>query len=221
MCATYGLTPSGEKIMLPGGLEPYSEKVADSIVAEWMRDWGGKANTSRTRKDGRTNLNPIVRDTGDGPTLELAWWWLHVGGVPAQFMAFNSRDDQLLKQWRRPFQHRALLPADWYNEGGERWALPDGAPFAIAAITSPRHDEHGDLTSYSMVTREAVGEATKVATSRGDSRMPLVLPAELYDRWLDPERPGDAALVEEIQQASEEISRAMTTRPAGEQSALF
>ena len=210
MCASYGLS-GGAVVPLPGGLEPISEKVGDHLIAEWMRDWGGKANTSRTRKDGRTNLNPLIHARGGTRAVELGWWWLHVGGIPAKFMAFNSRDDQLMKQWRAPFQHRALLPADWYSEGGERWALPDGAPFAIAAITSPRHDEHGDLTSYSMVTREAVGEATKATTSRGDSRMPLVLPAELYDRWLDPERPGDATLVDEVQRASEEISRAMTT----------
>lgn len=204
--------------MLPGGLEPMSEVVDDAVVARWMREWGGKANTSRARKDGRTNLNPIVVA---GPAIELAWWWLHVGGEPAKYTAFNSRDDALMTKWRRPFQHRALLPADWYSEGGERWTLPDRSGFMIAAITSPRHDERGDIASYSMVTREAVGEATKVTTSRGDSRMPLVLPPELYDRWLDPERAGDAELVNEVQQASEDISRAMTTTPQSVTPPLF
>lgn len=209
MCASYGL--GRNRTRLPSGLEPTSEHASASPIAEWMNEWGGKASTSRTRKDGRTNLNPLVRVTDGNRVIELGWWWLHVGGKPAKFTAFNSRDDQLLARWRTPFQHRALLPASWYSEGGERWRLRGGSPFAIAAITSPRHDERGDITSYSMVTRSAVGEAAEVTTSRGDSRMPLILPADLYGEWLDPERPGDADLVARVQSASEEISRELTT----------
>lgn len=43
-----------------------------------------------------------------------------------------------------------------------------------------------------------------------DPRMRLVLPAEMFDEWLDPDRPGDAELVDQVQLASDEISRAMT-----------
>ncbi|MCT2087983.1 SOS response-associated peptidase [Micrococcus terreus] len=180
------------------------------LITGWMRDWGGKASTSREQKKG-INLHPLILPAeGSGRTLALAWWWLHVGGVPAKFQAFNSRDDALATKWKGPFQHRALIPLDWYSEGGKRWALPDGQLFAIAAITSPRRNADGSETiSYSMVTRHGIGEAASVISSRGESRMPLILPREMHDEWLDPDRHGNASLVAEAQEASVALSQAV------------
>lgn len=222
MCASYGLgggRRDGESPDTSRGaahpdlphldLPPLDTRESRELLTEWWRRWGGKANITRTQQRG-TNLNPVITadETGER-RLELAWWWLHVGGAPARFTAFNSRDDALVTKWRGPFQYRALLPADWYSEGGKRWSLPDGELFAIAAILAPRATD-GAL-SYSMVTRSGVGEAANVVTSRGDSRMPLVLPRELHDEWLDPARPGDPELVARVQLASDEISRSLTT----------
>jgi len=230
MCASYGL---GTGPFVPDhvfDLEPLDERENRLLLEEWMRDWGGKANTTRSQKRG-VNLNPIILPDADGGrALELAWWWLHVGGVPAKFSAFNSRDDALATRWKGPFQHRALLPATWYTEGGKRWQLPDGELFAIAAIVAPRRIESPREQqasaavedrptpaaparmglSYSMVTRHGVGEAASVISSRGESRMPLVIPRELHDEWLDPSVPGDAELVARVQLASEAISRDLT-----------
>lgn len=211
MCGTYGL---GGGTYLEGevlDLEPLDTRESTVLLEEWMRDWGGKANTTRARKDGSVNLNPVIHVDHGARVLELAWWWFHVGGQPARFTAFNSRDDTLTTKWRAGFQHRALLPATWYNEGGKRWALPGGEPFAIAAILSSRTlPDGGTGLAYSMVTRTGIGEASTVVSARGDSRMPLVLPRELHDAWLDPERAGDDDLVKRIQAASTEISLAMT-----------
>lgn len=210
MCASYGLDGSGQIIPMPEDMEPMSEQSSQLLLAEWAAEWGGKANTSRTRKDKRTNLNPLIWQGSDGARrLDLGWWWLHVGGQPAKFTAFNSRDDALLTKWKAPFQHRALLPATWYNEGKKRWALPDGELFGMAAIMSPRIVDGVTTISYSLVTRAGVGEAATVITERGDSRMPLVLPREMHDEWLNPDRPGDADLVAAVQSGSEEISRSL------------
>ncbi len=208
MCAGYGL--GGGRGPLPLDLEPMSEQGNRVLLEEWVQQWRGKANTTRRQKRG-VNLNPIILGEGGGErSLELAWWWLHVGGAPAKFSAFNSRDDALVAKWSKPFQHRALIPAEWYSEGGKQWALPDGQLFGIAAIVAPRTTDDGEEgLSYSMVTRHGIGEASAVISSRGESRMPLVLPRELHDEWLDPDRPGDAELVARVQAASEEISRAM------------
>lgn len=218
MCASYGLG-GGRRDDGPGtGMKfapvaPLDEPVPAGVVAAWMREWGGKASTSRVRKDGRTNLNPVIwQDAGGMRRVDLGWWWLHVGGAPARFTAFNSRDDALLVKWREPFQHRAILPADWYSEGGKVWRLPGGESFGMAAILSPRIVGGATTISYSLVTRAGIGEAASVVTSRGDSRMPLVLPTGLHDEWLDPARRGDAALVAKVQAGSEEISRALTAR---------
>lgn len=207
MCASYGL---GGGTSLPPGLGPMSEPGDLVLLNEWVEQFGGHAKITGSRAK---NLNPVIHELDGTRTVELGWWSIwRDGSGPAGRWAFNSRDDSLIRYWRAPFQRRALLPASWYDEGRKSWSLPDGSAFAIAAITSTVvEDATGEeRVTYSMVTRSGVGEAASVVSSRGDSRMPLVLPATMYDEWLDPARPGDADLVDQVQLASDEISRAMT-----------
>ncbi len=228
MCATYGLGGGLPGETMPDGLDVLDEADRQVLLRDWMLKHSGQAKI--TGKNAR-NLNPVIRvDSGANTAvstserqLELGWWsiWLD-GSGPVRFTSFNARDDKLMRSWRRPFQQRGLLPATWYIEGKKRWALPDDQLFAIAAITSTVMDDAtGEpRLSYSMVTRSGVGEASSVISQRGDSRMPLVLPVEMHDEWLDPERPGDAKLMAEVQLASDEISRAMTANKSGA-TALF
>lgn len=212
MCASYGLGggPYGEL-----GLSPLDERENKVLLNEWASGWGGKANITRNSKKG-TNLNPVIHVDGGERVLDFGWWWFHVGGRPAKFQASNSRDDNLVSKWKGGFQHRALLPARWYVEGGKTWSRDHREVFAMAAILSPRDLPGGGTgLAYSLVTREGIGEASSVVTARGDSRMPLVLPAELHDEWLNPERPGDEGLVRLVQAGSREISLDMTANPVG------
>jgi len=128
-----------------------------------------------------------------------------------KYAAFNSRDDKLMRSWKNQFQQRALLPASWYVEKKGRFVLPGGEQFGIAAVTSTvKLDDGSELVTYSMVTRDA-----PAGSEAADywPRMPLVLPRDMHDTWLDPGRAGDEALVAEVQHASDEISRALTTGP--------
>lgn len=200
MCASYGLGGS-----LPLDLDPLSEPGNAALVNEWLAERSGNAKI--TGKNAR-NLNPVIRANAAGDRqVQLAWWWLWLDASgPVKFTAFNSRSDKLLQSWKRPFQHRALLPATWYVEKQGRFRLPSDEVFGIAALTSTvTLDDGSELISYSMVTREAVGEAAEVW-----GRMPLVLPRDMHDEWLDPQRPGDPSLVAEVQHASDEISRELT-----------
>ncbi|MBK0417421.1 SOS response-associated peptidase family protein [Leucobacter sp. CSA1] len=207
MCASYGLG-SGGGTTLPNDLPPLSEQASKTLLEEWMRSRSGSAKITGRRA---LNLNPIIRaDAGGERSLELAWWWLWLDGSgPAKFSAFNSRDDKLLRSWKRQFQHRALLPATWYVEKKGRFQLPGGEVFGIAAVTSTVTQEDGtELVTYSMVTRDAPEDSE---AAEYWPRMPLVLPRDQHDTWLDPERAGDETLVAEVQHASDEISRALTT----------
>lgn len=216
MCASYGLGGGTrtEEETDEYGIEPLDTRESRVVIHQWLQEWNGRASTTREQKSG-INRNPVILSGEDGRTVELGWWWLHVGGRPATYTAFNSRDDALVQKWKAPFQQRALVPASWYSEGGKRWALPSGEVFAIAAITAPRVEPDGSVSvSYSMVTRQGIGEAATVVSARGESRMPLILPISLHDEWLSLERRGDAALVERALEASEELSLAMTTGEA-------
>ncbi|WP_449281265.1 SOS response-associated peptidase family protein [Leucobacter sp.] len=208
MCNSYGLggyLRDGEEPSSP--LRPLDVRKNVVEIAEWARSRKGSA---RITGKNALNLNPIIRADSSGErSLEFAWWWLWLDGSgPVKFSAFNSRDDKLLRSWKRPFQHRALLPASWYVEKKGRFAL-GGEQFGIAAVTSTvTQDDGTELVTYSMVTRDAP-EGSEAAEYW--PRMPLVLPRDEHDEWLDPARPGDDELVAQVRLASEEISHALTT----------
>lgn len=216
MCASYGLGggPYREE-PVTFELDPLDERTNQARIVEWMQRWDGTAKI--TGKNAR-NLNPLIRVADAHRQLDFAWWWLHIGGAPATYSAFNSRDDKLTRNWAEPFKHRrALLPATWYNEKGTTFHLPGDELFAITAIyTIATGTDGSDLVTYSMVTRQAVADAARV-----NDRMPLILPIDFHDTWLDPQRQGDAGLVAEAQLASDELSYTVVSRDADSVSMLF
>ncbi|MFW8567755.1 SOS response-associated peptidase family protein [Corynebacterium propinquum] len=198
MCATYGLEPTME---LPN-YEPLFQPESQQLLEQWMDQ---RSSTAKITGRKARNLNPLITAPEGERQLDLAWWWLHLGNEPAQFSAFNARDDKLLhsRMWKKPFaQHRGLDPAHWYIEKGQRFELPNTQGFAIATITATSHQPDGDLLSYALVTRDAVAEAATV-----HPRMPLLLPEELHDDWLDPQLEGDEELLAEALAASEHLSQ--------------
>ena len=90
---------------------------------------------------------------------------------------------------------RCLLPADgwfeWRRDGDRKqpyfMTSPDGASLAMAGIWEVWHDPAAQgsppLVSCSVLTTAAIGALTEV-----HDRMPLVLPAERWADWLDPDR---------------------------------
>jgi len=201
MCASYGLGGGQRGEGESFGLEPMDQRENKLLLNEWISARNGRAAITGRKE---INLNPIIFERGGERSLELAWWSIPRPGGDGG--AFNSRDDTLLRYWRKPFQQRALLPATWYVEKGKRFTLPGGELFAIASILSTVTDNSGaEHIAYSMVTRDAIGEA------RGaHPRMPLTLPAEMHAEWLSGGRAGDASLVAEAQHASVALSEAMT-----------
>lgn len=200
VCATYSL--GGDPYPTTGQLKLDLPPLDKRINAEQISTWRKQRNSTATiTGKNERNLNPLIREVAAERRLEFGWWWLHLGGKPAEFSAFNSRDDKLVSRWKAGFQNRAVLPATWYIEKGSTCGL-EGAIFGIAAITTSVEQHDGTvLTTYSMVTRAAVSEAKTV-----HPRMPLILPRDFHDRWLDSDRPGDHDLAGEAVGASEEIS---------------
>lgn len=209
MCNSYGLGGYLQGNETPDNpLRPLDIRKNERAIAEWAQQLGGRA--AITGKKSR-NLNPLIRASNTGERrLEFAWWWIWLDARgPAQYPAFNSRDDNLTKSWKKQFQERAILPATWYVEKRGKFTLPGNQQFGIAAVTSTiRQDDGTDLITYSMVTRNSP-PGSKAAEYW--PRMPLLLPEETHDIWLDPDRPGNIELVTEVQHASEEFSQHLTT----------
>lgn len=144
-----------------------------------------------------TDLMPIVRvaaatatDPGTGRGLAVARWgllphWARDPRVGARMINARAETVATSRAYAESFAHRrCLVPADgWYEwlpgPTGRKQAYfmtpRDGGVLAFAGIWA----RWGDQLSCSIVTTAAVGQLAGV-----HDRMPLVLPAERWDRWV-------------------------------------
>lgn len=213
MCASYGLQVSPEDIH--DGFSVIDDRASTVALNAWLEEF--RDEPAKPTGVHRRNLNPIVRERAkDGEhrrTLDLAWWKLWVRGEPAKFPAINARVEGLATSgaWGPPFRaRRALVPATEYFEKGHAFRLPDepAGLFAFAGLwnvaktADPATGADEWMVSYAIVTQPASPHIASI-----HDRMPLILPRELWDEWLDPDRAGDAGLLEEAVAAS---------RPLGE-----
>jgi len=94
-------------------------------------------------------------------------------------------------------RRRCLVLADgfyeWRKEPGSRTKTPmyirlmSGEPFAFAGLWEVWRPDDTPLFTYTIITTEPNALVEPI-----HNRMPVILPREAYDRWLDPteQRPG-------------------------------
>ena len=151
-----------------------------------------------------TNEIYIIRDNQSGRILDSASWGLiapwqknFTEARNSQSHAINARSESIHEKptFRQAFRTtRCLIPATGYYE----WATslgkyPPKQPFyicsqdegkslSIAGIWSTWKSEGGaEIQSAAIITREAVGELATI-----HSRMPVFMPEDRWDIWLDP-----------------------------------
>ena len=205
MCASYGLQVRAEDIHY--GFSVIDDKESTAALEGWLEEF--RDEPAKPTGVHRRNLNPIVRERErEGErrrTVDLAWWKLWVRGEPAKFPAINARVEGLVGSgaWSGPLKsRRGLVPATEYYEKGHRFGF-DGDLFAFAGLWNVTKTPEDDwMVSYAIVTQPASPHIAAI-----HDRMPLILPRELYDEWLDPTRTGDQKLLDEAVAAS---------RPLGE-----
>ncbi|HEY5225063.1 MAG TPA: SOS response-associated peptidase family protein [Microbacteriaceae bacterium] len=205
MCASYGLDPRFS------GYEALAE--ADQELVAELRAWAQQNASETIRPTGKNlrNVNALIRGSEHGPRFEQAWWGYLVGGEPAKFPSINTRLERLQE---RPggLAGRAIVPAtnwlemqkpsrDWYSFGlGEREL------FGMAAVTQQGRPTGGDaVTCYSIVMQPAPEALTDF-----HDRMPLLIPADFADVWLDPAQDPTRELID----AALDAGRAVTERVA-------
>jgi putative SOS response-associated peptidase YedK len=151
-----------------------------------------------------TNEIYIIRDNERGRVLDSASWGMiapwqknFTEARNSQSHAINARSESIHEKptFRQAFRtSRCLIPATGYYE----WATslgkyPPKQPFyicsqdegkslSIAGIWSTWRNENGsEIQSAAIITREAVGELATI-----HSRMPVFMPEDRWDIWLDP-----------------------------------
>lgn len=126
-------------------------------------------------------------------------WWLTPrwakDSEPAYAM-FNARAEGLERSraFRGPFhRHRCLVPAAGYYEwepaeSGQRkqpWLIqPTRGPLLLAGIWEHWQRDAEALDSFAIITTQADPELEWL-----HDRMPVLLPEDVLQRWLDPETP--------------------------------
>ena len=150
----------------------------------------------------RFNIAPTqsvlaIRQTDEGRLASAMRWGL----IPSwskeprtKFPLINARAETVATQpsFRSSFKRkRCLVPATGFYEwtgpkGGKQphhITVGDGEPFAFAGLWDSWHDE---LESCTILTCEANALMAPL-----HDRMPVILPRDAWDLWLDPESPRE------------------------------
>jgi putative SOS response-associated peptidase YedK len=147
-----------------------------------------------------TTFQPIIRSSRDGErSIELARWgfvpfWHKGDRFPPN--TFNARAEGIEKavMWRHSIHtRRCLVPADSFFEwkhiarkGNPKYEFSLGpAPFAFAGLwsawTNPA--DNTGLRSFTILTTDP-----NALIERYHTRMPVILKAAEYERWLTDDR---------------------------------
>jgi putative SOS response-associated peptidase YedK len=169
-----------------------------------------------------TDMVPIVRQDPKQPLrrLTLAKWGLvpswskDASGGPKMI---NARAEGIKDRasFRDAFRaRRCLVPANGFYEwrklekGKQPFhiGMPDGSLFGFAGLWERWRSPGGDwLRSCSIITVDSSGPIREI-----HDRMPLVIPEERYDEWLDPALTDPMALEEMLQPTA---NARLITRP--------
>lgn len=177
MCGRYSLSTPGELVAEVVGLE-------ESLELE------PRYNIAPTQEA------PIVQADDEGArTVEMARWglvpsWARDLSIGARTINARSESVSETRAFRDSFRgRRCLVPADGFYEwqkvpGGKQTfhlTLDDRAPFAFAGLYDLwRQKEGGWLRSFTILTTEPNALVEPI-----HDRMPVILPREAHDLWLD------------------------------------
>lgn len=146
---------------------------------------------------------PVVRLGEDGARhlVSLRWglvpFWADDPSVASRMINARSESTAEKPAFRAAFRRRrCLVAADGFYEwkapekkGGRkqpyRIALKDGDLFAFAGLWErwePKEDGGEALETFTILTTEANSKLAEI-----HPRMPVILPPERYDLWLDPD----------------------------------
>lgn len=144
-----------------------------------------------------TEQVPLVTQDTRGRSLRTARWWLTPSWAPAveqKYAMFNARSEGLAKSraFAHPFKsQRGLVPMssfiEWRTEDGAKqpWLISnDEQALAVAALWDVWEKGTEPLLSCTLVTTAAAPQFRD-----WHSRMPVLLAADEWDRWLDNSEP--------------------------------
>jgi putative SOS response-associated peptidase YedK len=172
MCGRYSMSKSGDGVSLRVRVKPLALSPRYNIAP---------------RQDAPVILVDKV------PEMKLLRWglvppWAEDESVGGKFINVRMETASEKPTFRNAFaRQRCLVLADgyyeWKGKRPFRFTLKDGAPFAFAGLWERWGQPDGSaLLSFTIITTEPNELARKV-----HNRMPAILRAEDYEKWLDPD----------------------------------
>ncbi len=143
-----------------------------------------------------TQLHPIVLADGEAIVAQPARWglvnsWAKDAKRAARQINARSETVAESRAYARPFKRqRCLVPADgWYEWSGPKsqrqphWIhRADAEPFCFAGLYDIWHPEpERPAVTFTILTRPAIDALANI-----HERMPVVLPDDRHEAWLDP-----------------------------------
>ena len=139
---------------------------------------------------------PAVVRGDDGLRLGALRWglvphWADDPGIGNRLINARSETVHRKPAFRDAFrERRCWVLADgfyeWREEDGRKvpvhFHLPDAAPFAFAGLWDRWRSDEDDIVSCTLLTTEPNDDVEPV-----HDRMPVILPADVRERWLDPD----------------------------------
>lgn len=137
----------------------------------------------------------VIEDEG-GRRLEMLRWglvpsWADDPDIGARMINARSETAPEKPSFRRAFRgRRCLIAADgfyeWKREDGGKqpyyFRMQDGRPFAFAGLWESWDKGGGELRTCAILTTRPNSVAEEI-----HDRMPVILPHDAYNAWLDPD----------------------------------
>ena len=137
----------------------------------------------------------VIEDEG-GRRLEMLRWglvpsWADDPDIGAHMINARSETAPEKPSFRRAFRgRRCLIAADgfyeWKREDGGKqpyyFRMQDGRPFAFAGLWESWDKGGGELLTCAILTTRPNSVAKEI-----HDRMPVILPHDAYNAWLDPD----------------------------------
>jgi putative SOS response-associated peptidase YedK len=137
----------------------------------------------------------VLEDEG-GRRLEMLRWglvpsWADDPDIGARMINARSETAPEKPSFRRAFRgRRCLIAADGFyewkrEEGGKQpyyFRMQDGRPFAFAGLWESWDKGGGELLTCAILTTRPNSVSSEI-----HDRMPVILPHDAYNAWLDPD----------------------------------
>jgi putative SOS response-associated peptidase YedK len=137
----------------------------------------------------------VLEDEG-GRRLEMLRWglvpsWADDPEIGSRMINARSETPPEKPSFRSAFRRRrCLIPADGFyewkrEEGGKQpyyFRMQDGRPFAFAGLWESWDKGGGELLTCTILTTRPNSVAEEI-----HDRMPVILPHDAYNAWLDPD----------------------------------